>query len=110
MKLLFWFSIFLIFYTYLLYPIWLFLRARLYPRSVRRKPIFPKISIVIAVRNEEKHLEEKLHNLQQLDYPGELVETIVVSDGSTDRTNDILSNFVRFPSTLDSSASACWKG
>ena len=59
---------------------------------MRGKPIFPKISIVIAVRNEEKHLEEKLHNLQQLDYPGELVETLVVSDGSTDQTNDILSN------------------
>ena len=93
MKLLFWFSIFLILYSYLLYPIWLFLRARLYPRLVRGKPIVPKISIVIAVRNEEKHLEEKLHNLQQLDYPGELIETIIVSDGSSDRTNYILSNF-----------------
>ncbi|HVB56497.1 MAG TPA: glycosyltransferase family 2 protein [Candidatus Acidoferrales bacterium] len=93
MKLLFWFSIFLIFYAYLLYPIWLFLRARLYPQPVRRKPIFPKISIVMAVRNEEKHLGSKLHNLQQLDYPGELVETLVVSDGSTDQTNEILSNF-----------------
>ena len=93
MKLLFWISIFLILYSYLLYPIWLFLRARLYPRLVRGKPIFPKISIVIAVRNEEKHLEEKLHNLQRLDYPGELIETIIVSDGSSDRTNDILSNF-----------------
>ena len=92
MKLLFWFSIFLIFYAYLLYPIWLFLRARLYPRLVRGKPIFPKVSIVIAVRNEGKHLEEKLHNLQQLDYPREFVETLVVSDGSTDQTNDILSN------------------
>lgn len=94
MKLLFWFSVLLIFYAYLLYPIWLFLRARLHPRPVRRKPIFPKISIVIAVRNEEKHLQIKLQNLQQLDYPGELVETLVVSDGSTDQTNNILSNLV----------------
>jgi cellulose synthase/poly-beta-1,6-N-acetylglucosamine synthase-like glycosyltransferase len=60
---------------------------------VRRKPIFPKISIVIAARNEGKYLKEKLHNLQQLDYPGELMETLVVSDGSTDQTNDILSDF-----------------
>jgi biofilm PGA synthesis N-glycosyltransferase PgaC len=91
-KLLFWFSIFVIFYAYLLYPIWLFLRARLYPRRVCGKPIFPKISIVIAARNEGKHLREKLHNLQQLDYPGGLVETLVASDGSTDQTNGILSN------------------
>jgi biofilm PGA synthesis N-glycosyltransferase PgaC len=91
-KLLFWFSIFLIFYAYLLYPIWLFLRARLHPRPVGRKSISPKISIVIAARNEGKHLEEKLHNLRRLDYPSELVETLVVSDGSTDQTSDILSN------------------
>jgi len=91
-KLLFWCSIFIIFYAYLLYPVWLFLRARLYPRPVHGKPIFPKVSIVIAVRNEGKHLEEKLHNLRQLDYPREFVETLVVSDGSTDQTNDILSS------------------
>lgn len=92
MKLVFWFSIFLTFYTYVLYPIWLFLRARMYPRPVRPEPIFPKISIVLAVRNEEKNLESKLHNLQQLEYPRELVETLVVSDGSTDQTSNILSN------------------
>lgn len=48
----------------------------------------------MAVRNEEKSLQDKLQNLQELDYPGELVETIVVSDGSTDQTNNILSNLV----------------
>ena len=80
MKLLFWFSIFLIFYAYLLYPIWLFLRARLHPRPVRRKPIFPGISIVIAVRNEGKHLEENVNNLRQLDCPEVLVETLILRE------------------------------
>jgi poly-beta-1,6-N-acetyl-D-glucosamine synthase len=46
----------------------------------------------MAVRNEEKQLATKLQNLQQLDYPRELVEVVVVSDGSTDQTNEILSN------------------
>ena len=41
MKLLFWLSIFLAFYAYLLYPIWLFLRARLYPRPVGREADSP---------------------------------------------------------------------
>jgi len=77
----------------LLYPIWLFFRARLNPRPIHCEPAFPKVSIIIAVRNEEKYLEEKLRNLQQLDYPLELVEVLVVSDGSTDHSNDILSNF-----------------
>jgi biofilm PGA synthesis N-glycosyltransferase PgaC len=91
-KLLFWSSIFLIGYAYLLYPSWLYLRARLYPRPVQRKPIFPKISIIIAARNEAKNLEKKITNLRSLDYPEELEEILIVSDGSTDQTNDILSN------------------
>jgi biofilm PGA synthesis N-glycosyltransferase PgaC len=93
-KLLFWFSVFLVFYAYALYPIWLFFRARLRPRPIHREPIFPTVSIVIAVRNEETHLEEKSSNLELLDYPAELMTTIVVSDGSTDRTNDILRKLV----------------
>jgi len=93
-KLLFWLSVLLVIYTYLLYPGWLFLRARLYARPVRPMPIFPPVSIVIAARNEGTHLEAKLQNLQQLDYPRELVDTLVVSDGSTDQTTDILANFV----------------
>jgi biofilm PGA synthesis N-glycosyltransferase PgaC len=92
-KLLFWFSLSFVFYTYLLYPGWLFLRSRLKPKPVNPKPFFPKISIVMAVRNGENYLEQKLHNLQQLDYPQELVEVLIVSDGSTDRTNDILREF-----------------
>lgn len=48
----------------------------------------------MAVHNEEKYLEQKLQNLLQLDYPADLMEALVVSDGSTDRTNDILRNFV----------------
>jgi biofilm PGA synthesis N-glycosyltransferase PgaC len=91
-KLVFWLSIFLIFYAYLLYPSWLYLRARLYPRPVQYKPIVPKISIIIAVHNEGKNLEKKIHNLHKLDYPDELMEMLIVSDGSTDQTNDILTN------------------
>jgi cellulose synthase/poly-beta-1,6-N-acetylglucosamine synthase-like glycosyltransferase len=92
-KLLFWLSLLLVLYAYLFYPAWLYIRTRLRPRPVERKPIFPVVSIIIAARNEENLLEEKLQNLQQLEYPRELVETIVVSDGSTDRTNEILANF-----------------
>ncbi len=69
MKLLFWFSVFLVLYAYLLYPIWLFLRTRIRPRPVHREPILPTVSIIIAARNEEEHLQEKLNNLEQLDYP-----------------------------------------
>lgn len=93
MRLLFWLSIFLTVYTYLLYPAWLYLRSRLNARPVQRQPIFPKISIVMAARNEGTNLKRKLQNIEQLEYPRELVETYVVSDGSTDETNEILSQW-----------------
>jgi len=89
-KLLFWLSLFLILYTYIVYPCLLYLRTRVYPRSVGKKIISPKISFVIAAWNEGRNLERKIGNLQVLDYPSELIETIIVSDGSTDETNTIL--------------------
>jgi cellulose synthase/poly-beta-1,6-N-acetylglucosamine synthase-like glycosyltransferase len=44
----------------------------------------------MVVRNEESVLERKLQNLLGLDYPPDLCQVVVVSDGSTDRTEDIL--------------------
>jgi cellulose synthase/poly-beta-1,6-N-acetylglucosamine synthase-like glycosyltransferase len=89
-KLLFWLSLFLIVYAYFAYPCLLYFRARLRPRPIRKNPIFPTISFVIAAWNEAQSLARKLSNLRELDYPGEMTETIVVSDGSTDETNAIL--------------------
>src|SRR5882672_10280414 len=90
MKLLFWSSLGLIFVAYAGYPIWLYFRSRFLPRPVRRASIFPSVTILLAVHNEEKYLSAKLLNLAALDYPADHVEVIVVSDGSTDETNKIL--------------------
>ena len=77
-------------YTYAGYPSWLWLRNRFRARPVKASDGTPSISIVMVVRNEAGVLEEKLRNLLALDYPTDLIEVIVVSDGSTDGTNDIL--------------------
>src|SRR5947207_560456 len=90
MKLLFWLSLALIFVAYAGYPIWVYFRARFRPRPVQRASIFPSVTILLAVHNEQKYLPAKLHNLAALDYPADRVEVIVVSDGSTDKTNSIL--------------------
>jgi poly-beta-1,6-N-acetyl-D-glucosamine synthase len=47
------------------------------------------VSILIAVYNGENFLAEKLDSILQLDYPAELLQVFVLSDGSTDRTNEI---------------------
>ena len=56
-------------------------------------PVTPTISIVIAARNEAPALHARLQNLLTADYPADRLQIIVVSDGSTDETADILNRF-----------------
>ena len=93
MKWLFWGSVGIITYTYAGYVGWLWLRRRWRYRPVKASPFTPPLSIAMVVRNEAEVLEHKLRNLTELNYPGELRRIIVVSDGSTDRTNEILSQW-----------------
>src|ERR1700722_5526331 len=93
MKLLLMVSVSLIFFAYAGSPACMYLLARFRPRPTRRANIFPHVTIVMAVRNEERNLPQKLINLGALDYPSELLEVIIVSDGSTDQTNQMLSTW-----------------
>ena len=90
MKAVFWSAAGLIAYAYIGYPCWLWLRRRWWSRPVRASEYTPTISVVMVVRNETAHLETKLRNLFSLDYPEQLSELVIVSDGSTDETNDLL--------------------
>jgi len=51
------------------------------------------VTIIIPVFNEEKHIESKINNLLEQDYPGELMKIIVVDNGSEDNTFNIAKNF-----------------
>lgn len=95
MTVVFWISIALILYTYAGYALWLWLRGTIRPLAVQRAPMLPTISIVIVVRNEEENLERKLANVFALEYPADLLELVVVSDGSTDGTERLLTAAAR---------------
>ncbi len=90
MKVFFWLCLLLVSYTYFGYAVWLLLSVRLRRRPIQNGPFIPSVSIVIAARNEEANLPAKLENLRLLDYPPELLEIVIASDGSTDRTASIL--------------------
>jgi len=90
MKALFWSSWVVILFAYAGYPILLYLRAQFWSIPVRRASIFPQVTILLAAYNEERNLPDKLANLAALDYPADLLDVIVVSDGSVDGTNKIL--------------------
>ena len=93
LRLLFWFSITAILYTYLGYPLLVWLGARCRRRTVRKAAATPKVSVIIACHNEARHIEARLRNLLASDYPTEQLEVIVVSDGSTDLTAEIARRF-----------------
>jgi len=92
MRWLFWLSAALIAYTYLGYPLYLYLRSCWRSMAVRSSPVFPAVSVIMAVHNEEAVLPVKLRNLENLNYPADRLEVVICSDGSVDKTNFILSS------------------
>ena len=95
MRWVFWIATGLVAYTYIGYPIWLYLRRYWVPRPVRRGSEEFSVTAVMVVRNEEAVLARKLMNLLALDYPQDFFDIVVVSDGSTDRTPEIIAEFAQ---------------
>ncbi len=90
MRIVFWLSLVGILYTYVGYPVIIWLLARVRPRPWRSSPdIFPSVSIVLAVHNGIALLPTKIRHLLELDYRN-IKEIVLVSDGSTDGTAELL--------------------
>jgi biofilm PGA synthesis N-glycosyltransferase PgaC len=64
-----------------------------FPRRVSKRYETVPLSVVLAVKDEEINIKTRIENLLSQDYPEELVEIIVVSDGSTDRTVELARAF-----------------
>ena len=92
MRYIFWLSIVVVLYTYVGYPLLAMLLGRLRRRVVAKGHHAPPLSILIAAHNEARCLRATLENKLALVYPGP-VQIIVVSDGSTDGTDDIAREF-----------------
>jgi cellulose synthase/poly-beta-1,6-N-acetylglucosamine synthase-like glycosyltransferase len=92
-EIIFWLSAAALSYTYAGYPLLLLIMSRLRPREVHRADFTPAVTVIITAYNEEHDLTAKLENTLALDYPRELLEIIVASDCSTDRTDEIARTF-----------------
>jgi cellulose synthase/poly-beta-1,6-N-acetylglucosamine synthase-like glycosyltransferase len=77
-------------YPYAIYPCLAAALSTIWRRSVRREPITPKVTVVISAYNEVRHIEATVCNKLEQDYPAELLDVMVASDGSTDGTDDVL--------------------
>lgn len=90
---LYWAAVGTLVYTYAVFPLLVLARAVLWPRAYRVADTEPTVTVLIAARNEEEGIAGKLDNLLGLDYPGDRLEVIVASDGSEDRTTEIVGRY-----------------
>ena len=98
LQVIFWLSLFLIFHTYILFPLILqLLTTRKKTNKFQEQQGdpddtegLPFLSVLIAAYNEEEVIEGKIRSVLSSDYPSDRLEILVGSDNSTDKTNEIL--------------------
>lgn len=98
MELIFWISAFIIFYHFVGYGLLISLLVKLKGNKSESLPDLeaedlPKVTLLVAAYNEEDVIEAKIRNSLALDYPQEKLQICFVTDGSTDRTNEIIKEF-----------------
>jgi biofilm PGA synthesis N-glycosyltransferase PgaC len=86
-------SALMILYVLAVYPLLLAAAVRFFGRPVRKQDLPQTVSVIIAVRNGERWLRRKIESVLALDYPMEMLEILIVSDGSTDSTEEIARSF-----------------
>jgi len=101
----FWASLFLIFYSYVGYGIlvWILVKIKSAIGPAKRRGQsatgsgqpnpYPAVALVVAAYNEEDFIREKMSNTLALDYPKDKLELVFITDGSTDSTPDIIREF-----------------
>lgn len=91
-----WAALVLLFYVYFAYPALLWVLGRFRNRVVRRngqREGWPFVSITVPAYNEETQIEELIRSLLALDYPADRLQRLIVSDASSDRTDEIVRSY-----------------
>lgn len=92
-KVLFWSNIGLMLFMYFIYPIAIFIIARIMGKEPKKDNITPFLSLLIPMHNEEQVARERIENILSLDYPKEQIEIIFALDNCTDKTQEIISQY-----------------
>jgi glycosyltransferase involved in cell wall biosynthesis len=85
----FWFCVLGVLYVYAGYPVVLAAVAGIVRGRTQKAPLEPTVSVLVPAYNEAAVIEAKIRNVLAQDYPADLLELVVASDGSTDRTGAI---------------------
>jgi cellulose synthase/poly-beta-1,6-N-acetylglucosamine synthase-like glycosyltransferase len=87
-----WVSLFGAIYSYFIYPLILLALPKKQLNTKSGSPL-PFVSLIITAHNEQRRIQSKLENTLAIDYPAQLLEILVASDGSIDDTNQIVQSF-----------------
>jgi cellulose synthase/poly-beta-1,6-N-acetylglucosamine synthase-like glycosyltransferase len=85
-----------LFYTYIGYPISIWLLGVVRGKKITRGSFEPLVTLIITAYNEEKDIKEKLENTLAIDYPKEKLEILIASDCSNDKTDEIVKSFAKY--------------
>lgn len=97
MKITFWLSFFIVFYTFAGYGIFLYFLIKI-KRIIKGRPVIPgsnnellpECTLVVAAYNEESFIEDKIANCLKLNYPAGKLKLVFITDGSSDKTPEII--------------------
>jgi len=95
LEVLLWCCVGAVIYSYVIYPIVLMAVAKQSsaPTPPERQEQSPRISVLVSAHNEERFIEEKVRNTLESSLAEDCLEVVIASDGSTDRTAEIVSSF-----------------
>ncbi len=90
-------SLSIVLYTYVGYGLIIYILAKVSPYKKRSTSLSnsfePSVTLIIAAYNEEHYIEQKIRNSLSLNYPADKLKIWFVTDGSTDKTSDIIKGF-----------------
>ena len=90
---LFWTSIAIILYTFIGFPILIAIFSRLFEKPIRYADINPSVTLLVPAYNEADVITAKIENSLSLEYPSDMLDIVIVADGSTDKTMELVEQF-----------------
>jgi len=98
LAIIFWVFLFIVFYTYIGYGILLYLLVKVKTIFTKKDEVInefelPEVTLLIAAYNEEDVIRFKMANCRTLKYPQDKLKITWVTDGSTDKTNELLAEY-----------------
>lgn len=102
LEIFFWIAFVWMAYVFLGYPLLMWTLARLFPSPIRKSSDYrPDVTFVMAVYNEERVIRRRLDNYLSLTYPRTKLRFMIGSDASTDRTDEIIREYIERDGTIE---------